>query len=298
MNDNLDLDKIRREAKEGWYKDRQSKRDILNNIETSVPWWLVIIAASVALLSAAHTVGVFGELSTIGYVGPFFIELGLFWAAFARVQFGKISGWLRILESVVFLLAIAANGLGAFARAASLAGVSESSLQAILLAYPTLPILTQGAILLVPLFAVAIPIATIVAGQGIAELIHRQTSRNDVIESEWKAVEVSRLYRAIFNQLIQQGVTPRRAQQKANSLAQSAVNQLQPYQPNINQNSNSGNKMTVQELVSLLEENPHWLMMTDRALAVEVGCTQYTARTAKLMFKAGEQARESNDVNR
>lgn len=296
MND-LNLQKLHDDARDRWLSSqRQGRKNVLSLIEWTVPFWLIVIAAAMYMLSAPHTAAIFDRLTPgFGWVAPLGVEFALLYIAFRQKQVNDPR--LVNLQRMFGVISLIVNGAGSLMAVVNTTGAADKPIGAILGGFGELGITIQVGLLLVVFAAIAIPYATIAVGEGVATLIKEYNQGDQKYLDKWPAIAQDELYRAVYQELINQGVRSDRARGKASKDVANWFNQPQPSSTNTNQNSINNSKMSVQELVILLQENPHWLMMTDRALAVEVGCTQYTARTAKLMFKAGEQARESNDVN-
>lgn len=273
----VDIEEIRQRAKRRWISNQQSQRGVLSILEHTVPWWLVIVGLGVFSLSAAHTAGVFGELSPIGYAGPFAIELVLLWAAFTRTQAGKISGMLHILEIITFLMAIGVNGIGAVNRVAYTAGINEQSFEAIKQAYGTLPVTSQAAILFIPFFAVFIPVATWAVGEGVATLIHNRNRIDYTIDIDWETVEFEEVYRGLLQELLNQGMKPGAAKKqtlsllKASNFVQSRPEVSSPIPKEVQPKSPQ-----MEKAIALLRENPDLSSMSTRALEEKTGVSKST----------------------
>lgn len=202
----FDLESIVARAKAQWMVTAKRQVSIQERIALTVPWWLIIIAAGLFALSVGHTVGVFSHLSPIGYAGPFVVEFSLLWAAFARGVArqgkGRISLALQILEIIAFVMAIAANGIGAMSFIAEHTQVSGQSWANIIQSFGLLPVSTQLELLFVPLFALFIPLGTWVAGEGIANLILTERRVGSALEQRWREVEPEITYKAIYLELV------------------------------------------------------------------------------------------------
>lgn len=202
----FNLDLIVARAKEQWQAEAQKRMSIQEKIAVTVPWWLLIIGAGLFALSAGHTVGVFNHLSPVGYAGPFVVEFSLLWAAFARMVArqgkGHVSLALRFLEVIAFIMAIAANGIGAASYIADRTQVAGQSWSSIVQSFGSLPFSTQLELLFVPLFALLIPVGTWATGEGIADLILTGRRVGSVLEQQWKEAEQVVVYRAVYSQLV------------------------------------------------------------------------------------------------
>lgn len=218
----IDLEQIAARRKHEWMREARKFISIQERIALSVPWWLIIIATGLFALSAGHTAGVFLELSSVGYAGPFVVEFALLWAAFARVNAtGKVSLALRILEVLAFIIAIFVNGIGATTRVAAIAGIGQFSFSAITAQFGALPLATQAILLFVPLFALFIPIGTWVAGEGLADLFLKQRKTGGLLEEKWRDVEAEELRRALYAELIRRGLPNVDAKRTASAMSAS-----------------------------------------------------------------------------
>jgi hypothetical protein len=109
------------------------------------------------------------------------------------------------------------------------------------------------------------------------------------------------MYPLVFQELLQEGMKPVRAQQRARTLtsgflssasgqpASTGVNQPQPTATDVTQES----EMTFEEAQHRCAGHPDWLELSDRKLAQKIGCTQYMARKVKLSVFPSPQ---SDDV--
>jgi hypothetical protein len=217
---NINIEAVIAKRKEEWMKEARKTISIQERVALSVPWWLIIIAAGLFALSAGHTAGVFLELSSVGYAGPFVVEFALLWAAFARVNVsGKVSLALRVLEVLAFIIAIFVNAIGAISRVAAIAKIDSFSFGALSAQYATLPLATQAVLLFVPLFALFIPIGTWVAGEGLAELFLKQRQSGTLLEQRWREAEILEVYRALYQAYIQSGMKPVQARRQSQTIA-------------------------------------------------------------------------------
>lgn len=293
----IDIEAIRQKAKRRWISSQQSKQGILSTLEHSVPWWLIIVGLGVFSLSAAHTAGVFGELSPIGYAGPFAIELVLLWAAFTRTQAGKISGMLHILEIITFLMAIGVNGIGAVNRVAFTAGINDKSFDAIRTAYNSLPVTTQAAILFIPFFAVFIPVATWAVGEGVATLIHNRNRIDTTLDDQWATVEFEEVYRGLLQELLNQGLKPGAAKKQTLSLLKASnFVQTRPEVSSPIKNEAQPKSPQMEKAIALLREDPTLSMLSVRALEERTGVSKSTwAKVKENGFSSNGHKEDDHD---
>lgn len=206
-----------------WIKEVSKTISIQERIATSVPWWLIIIAAAAFALSAGHTAGMISKLSEVGYLAPAMIEFGLLWAAFARVlaKQGRfvVTIALRLLEIIFICMAVAANFAGSLSSVAIQNGIDKLSFAAIWDRLSFLPVTAQFEFFLVPLFALAIPVVTWVAGEGLAALFLDRRKAGSLLEEKWREVELEEVRRALYAELINRQMPSREARQLAESMA-------------------------------------------------------------------------------
>lgn len=219
----IDIDTIIERRKRAWMKEARKSISVQERIAVSVPWWLLVIAGGLFGLSASHSVGVFFQLSPLGYFGPFVVEFALLWAAFARQttkQEGSKTSWmLRTLEALAFVMAIGVNLIGAINRVAELAKIDTFSFDKIVAQFSALPVTTQGVMLFVPLFALFVPIGTWVAGESLAILFLKQRQSGGLMAEKWREVEREELYRAFYAELVGRNVPTVEARRRAESLS-------------------------------------------------------------------------------
>lgn len=220
---NVNIEALIARRKEEFLKEAKKQASIQEKVALSVPWWLIIIAAGLFALSAGHTVGVFLQLSSLGYAGPFVVEFALLWAAFARVSGQRdntqVSLALRGLEVLAFIMAIFVNGIGAAERVASLVGIGQFSFTALAAQFGSLPFTTQAIVFLVPLFALFIPIGTWVAGEGLAGLFLKQRQTGTLLDQKWRENEPLEVYRVLYQAFVQNNMKPAQARRQAQSIA-------------------------------------------------------------------------------
>jgi hypothetical protein len=119
-NQALNITAIRDETRHKWLADRRKemqsshkKRTLQDYVGSSVPYWLVLIAAVFYLLSAPHTAATFDTLTPgWGWAAPIGVEFGLLFVAFRRKQTKPTA--YRGLRWLLILTAILVNGAGSF----------------------------------------------------------------------------------------------------------------------------------------------------------------------------------------
>jgi hypothetical protein len=223
----IDVALIRYQARARWMAEQRRRITFLDRVEMSVPWWLIIIAATLFALSAPHTAATFAALTpAVGVIAPFFVEFGLLYAAFRRKQLRqrgeKVPEIVWLLEVLLFVTAVVVNGAGAFSAVIAHVGLGELSFGQMLGRFGDLPATSQVALFLVPVAALIVPIGTAVAGEGLAALVLERKQVRDDFEERWNAVAPQRLYTAFFDALIDAEVTVGKANQLAQAYARSA----------------------------------------------------------------------------
>lgn len=214
----LDIQALYSAAKAQWLKSEAPRRSFMDQIERSIPWWLVIIAGVFFLLSAPHTAAVFNQITPVFGVGaPFGVEFGLLYAAFVRKRNGAVSRWLLGFEMFLIVTSVLVNGAGALTSVVQSAGLTDLSWQALIDHFGALPFVSQVGIIMAALSAFIIPAGAVVAGEGLADLIIRRQEGDDWVERQWRAVEADILYRALYAWFSKQGETARIASTKARS---------------------------------------------------------------------------------
>jgi hypothetical protein len=232
MDTQLDIEIIFRQERKRWLREEAPRRSFRDVVAGSVPYWIVIVALVLFGLSAPHTAHIFNMLTPQwGYIAPVGVEFGLLYAAFRR-RLVKAEGqslpWtLRALELLLFLTAILVNGAGAFASVVQATGLVDLSFSAITEGFGGLPATSQAALLMAGLSALIIPIGTLVAGDGLADLTLEKREHTDFREQRWKEVELQVVYRAVYVRYLQQGLPDKEAKKRAISEVRSYLDSAQ-----------------------------------------------------------------------
>jgi hypothetical protein len=285
----IDIPAIRAEAKSRWKREQATRSGLFDIIGQSVPWWVIIIGMGLAALSAAHTAGVFSQLSPVGYAGPFVVEFVLLWAAFSRVvakaERSSLSSALRVLEALAFVMALIANGIGALDRVSAESGIDTLSFDAILQQFSALPIRTQAGVVVIPLFALFIPVGTWVAGEGIAELLMRGRHAADKLETLWAEVERGELYRAFYEAYLDAGARPVEARRQAAMISTGFIAEvsgvLSVTSDMPRQDSGPKASPKLDKAKQLLSQNPGWHDTSTRELEAQTGISRNVWSEAK-----------------
>ncbi|MEL6408724.1 MAG: hypothetical protein AAFR81_30440, partial [Chloroflexota bacterium] len=112
------------------------------------------------------------------------------------------------------------NGAGAFVSVVSVTNLDSLSFAAIMENFGTIPATSQAALIMAALSSLIIPIGTLVAGDGLADLTLEQREARNFKEQGWKAVERDVLYRALYVQFRDEGIRDKQARQRASAAVQ------------------------------------------------------------------------------
>lgn len=291
MNTNLDLEKIRADAKTNWLKEQQHESSALEKIEHSVPYWLIIIAVVMFVLSAAHTINTFSQIisGVVVLIAPLGVEFSILYCSFRRKQLQmeqkSVPGYLNVFEWLIIAATIFANGTGALLVVTSNQQIAGMSFEAIRLGFVMLPASVQIGLIISLLFAILVPFSAHIAGDGLSELVFELRHKDSKTDDAWALVERERLYRAVFQELVNSGMPEGRAQNKANSRVNRWLNQKsQPDTTQRDQTATIETYIDIDQARMILEQNREWLRKTERDLAGELGCSRHTARKLILEF--------------
>lgn len=283
----LDVKAIRLAARRDWEKATRKRMRFTDRAGESIPWWLVIVAGVFFLLSIPHTIDVFNIITPrVGYVAPFGVEFGLLYAAFRRRQLHRVSWQLFILELLLFVTSVIVNGAGSLqAVIAATSDVQGMSFEALVSDYRTLPVISQVALLLVPVAALIIPIGTTVAGDGLASLFLEGRGSGNWLEARWKDEQGTVEFEALRDAALLAGHTPAQAARWAEQIAYAGRPQMSaPDRPghadaaDVTDTRGHGTgqgyskNMSAREAArQYLADNPDAAALSVRALADEVG---------------------------
>ena len=197
------------------------------------PYWIVIVALVLFGLSAPHTAKIFDMITPKwGVIAPIGVEFGLLYAAFRRRlarSAGEALPWtLWAMEILLFITAILVNGAGAFVSVVSVTNLDSLSFSAIMQEFTTIPATSQAALIMAALSSLIIPIGTLVAGDGLADLTLEKREDTDFREARWRKVEYEVIYRAVFVQYMQEGRTEASARKRALSAVEGYLSGVQP----------------------------------------------------------------------
>lgn len=220
MTENLDIGTLYRQERARWLKEEAPRRSFRDMIASSVPYWIIIVALVLFGLSAPHTAKIFTMITPQwGVIAPIGVEFGLLYAAFrrrlARSQDEQLPWTLWAMEILLFITAILVNGAGAFVSVVSVTNLDTLSFSAIMDVFTTIPATSQAALIMAGLSSLIIPIGTLVAGDGLADLTLEQRNIHDFRETQWREVETNILYRALFVHYGKEGLSEKAARKRA-----------------------------------------------------------------------------------
>jgi len=219
MNEALDMEAIYREERQRWLHDEAPRRSFRDVVADSVPYWIVIVALVLFGLSAPHTADIFNMLTPgWGFIAPVGVEFGLLYAAFrrrlAQSRDQTLPWTLWAMEVLLFVTSILVNGAGSLVSVVAANHLESLSFSAIVHSFDTLPATSQAALVMADLAAFIIPIGTLVAGDGLADLTLEQGEQTDFRERQWQEVEFTVVYRAVFVRYLQTGLDERDARRR------------------------------------------------------------------------------------
>ena len=233
MNETIDIGSIYRQERKRWFREEAPRRSFRDLVASSVPYWIVIVALVLFGLSAPHTAKIFNMITPKwGVIAPIGVEFGLLYAAFrrrlARNREETLPWTLWAMEGLLFVTAILVNGAGAFVSVVSVTDLDTLSFGAILQEFTVIPATSQAALIMAALSSLIIPIGTLVAGDGLADLTLETRENRDFREARWREVEYNVVYRAVFVQYMQQGQSEKSARKRALSAVQGYLSTAQP----------------------------------------------------------------------
>ena len=141
-----------------------------------------------------------------GWLAPIAVEVGLIWSAFEirRAKSANASPLpaARFLRWFMLVIAVTTNAAGGFRAVVAGTGVTELSAEALWAAYAGLPFMTQIALLMTVIAALAVPITAEATGGGIAQQVFERRTRDDFRERAWLDAafqETARACDVLFN---------------------------------------------------------------------------------------------------
>lgn len=215
-----DIETIYRQERKRWLREEAPRRSFRDLITGSVPYWIIIVALVLFGLSAPHTSNIFDMLTPgWGFIAPIGVEFGLLYSAFRRRLVrteGSALPWaLWAMEILLFVTAILVNGAGSFVSVVEANGLDSLSFSAILGGFGELPATSQAALIMAGLSAFIIPIGTLVAGDGLADLTLEHRNTSSFHEQHWQEAEFTVIYRAMYVRYLQHGLTEKQAKKRA-----------------------------------------------------------------------------------
>ena len=200
----INIETIVHETKKRWLQEEAPSKPIRYRIAESVPYWIMLVAFALFILSASHTAQMFKSITgEVGIVATIVVEFGLLYAAaqrrLAKSKDGQVDRVVWLFEILLIFTAVLVNGIGSLITATESTGLRELSAPEVLAAFGSLPLATQGALILAMLAAVIIPTGVIAAGEQVAKLmLESEAHADDYRERRWQDVQETIIYRAVF----------------------------------------------------------------------------------------------------
>jgi hypothetical protein len=218
--DLIDIDLTYRAARSRWLKESAPRRAMADWFALFTPWSIVIVFAAAYALSAPHTAAVMDRVTPgMGFIAPIAVEFALIWASFeirrARSADSPPLPAARFLRWFMLVIAVATNAAGGMSAVVAGTGVTELSATALYNAFEMLPLITQVALLMVIVAALAVPITAEATGGAIAQLVFERRSRDDFREQAWQGVAFEQTARAAFVHFSRAGHNPEDARKLA-----------------------------------------------------------------------------------
>lgn len=291
-----DVKQVRSQARREWERTARRKISISERIGQSVAWWLVAIAAAFFALSAPHTISIMDRLAPgWGWIAPIGVECCLLYAAYTRRKLnGGLTSIIRVLEAMAFVASVVVNAAGAFVAVVNSAGVANQSVQQLMNAFATLPATSEVSLVLVPLFALMIPVGTAVAGEGVAALILERRAEGDLLDQKYKPVRSQIEYVALRDAAIALGHEPEESALWANSITKTNGGRLpkQKFQEISEISQKSAETLSVKKAVDLLKANPEHVDLIGAELVARYGGSEPTWSRAKKAFSSNGHQKE------
>lgn len=165
----IDIDLTYSAARARWFKESAPRRALADWFALITPWSIVIVFAAGHALSAPHTANVMNLITPgMGFIAPIAVEFALIWSAFeirrARSAQTTPLPAARFLRWFMLIIAVATNATGGLSAVVDGTGVTDLSAEALWGAFSGLPLVTQVALLMVIVAALAVPITAEATG--------------------------------------------------------------------------------------------------------------------------------------
>lgn len=292
------VEEVRAQARERWEIQQRKKSGFYERlIKIVIPVGLFTIATVFFLLSAQHTVEVFGILSPgMGWSAPIGIELGIVYSAFmlseAAFQGSTVSGAITTLRRLLLTIIVIANGAGSLIVVVQSAGLANLSTANIIASFGTLSATNQVALVLAVLAAFAIPTAAIVSGEGFFHYLTESRRERRTLDELWSQARGGVEFEALRDAAINGGATPGKAARWAAEIARSRFAERGKYnlpQPVFSagtelttaDDQNVRAKTKIEQAKRMLAENPGLQGVSLRDLEEETGIDKTTWGDAK-----------------
>jgi hypothetical protein len=291
----FDVATVYRVERDRWLKTEAPAKSLAEYFGMAIPYFIVIVALGAFALSAPHTASVLNSLTPgWGWVGPIIVEFTIIFIAFRRKQLElqglTLSHLMVVLRGLAFVTAIVTNFTGALVAVVASAGLDKQSGGDILYGFATLPITNQASLFMVVIMAIVVPIIAEVAGHEVADLIYMK-QRYSVQDHQWKQVEQVIVYRAVFTELQQTGMSVSQAKDTAKQLVggyfgktvKSSVSLLSQSEtkPETRETGVSRETNRTERALFLLAEHPDYLDKPTRELESLTGISKATWSRAK-----------------
>jgi hypothetical protein len=237
------VSEVRAKARQAWEKQARKNISLVDRIGEKISWAIVIVAVVFFVLSAPHTVQVFGLLTpVVGFIAPVGIECTQlflsFWRKLSRANKRTVPFGFLALEGLVFVAAIIVNGAGSFMAVVDSDALRDMSIGQLATQFGALPAKNQVALLLVPFAALIIPIGASISGESMAVLfMERREKGSSLLDERWEQARADVEYEALRDAAIANGITPKDAIRWASQIVGANVSSKRPerkvqaYQP-------------------------------------------------------------------
>jgi hypothetical protein len=181
----------------------------------------MIVAVGLFILSASHTAQMFTAITgRVGIVATVVVEFGLLYSAaqrrLAKSKEISVDRVVWLFEILLIFTAVIVNGIGSLITATESAGLRELSAPQVLAAFGSFPLATQGALIVAVLAAAIIPTGVIAAGEQVAKLmLEHEVNADDYKERQWREVQETIIYRAVFAHYRNIGMDAKTAKKEA-----------------------------------------------------------------------------------
>lgn len=229
----IDTMMIYNQTKARFLAEARQKLTFQERFEHSLPMLLMVILVVFFILSASHTATMINrivpavslevigikDVRVIGLLAPVGFELGLMVLAMmmtsAKLYGNSVPGTWLGAEVLLFLLTLISNLAGSVIAAMEYPK-GENAAE-----------ITQALTLVVAIvFSFAIPVLSLVIGQGLARLVFERRTSGDAADMRWRAAAFEELRRAFFAGYRATGMAQRDAARRAEADAMNYAPQV------------------------------------------------------------------------